>query len=238
MSDAGDNRDEDDDGVITAAEYVLGVLPPEEARRFADAAMRDPALRRDIALWEERLAQLAEDVEAVAPPPHVWAAMRDALRREGARSSLWESVVFWRGMTFASLGTAAAVAMAAIIAVSPGMGPARMQGGLVAALASPEGGAAFVATYDPASRRIVIVPATVTQHPGKVPELWLVTHDKRVISLGVVHDQKARAVTIPPALLSQANAGAGLVITLEPPGGAPGGVATGPAVAKGELSPI
>lgn len=51
-----------------AAEYVLGLLPPEEHDAMARAASRDPALARDIEKWNEKLAPLLDSPE-VPPPP-------------------------------------------------------------------------------------------------------------------------------------------------------------------------
>jgi anti-sigma-K factor RskA len=54
----------------------------------------------------------------------------------------------------------------------------------------------------------------------------------------VFDDAQARAARIPDALMPLLSDGALLAVTMEPPGGAPGGVATGPIVAKGGISTL
>jgi anti-sigma-K factor RskA len=226
---------------VVGAEYVLGLLGPEGEARIRMALNRDPELRADVGEWQDRLARIADDLSPVEPPLHVWSAIRKTIasERRRPRVTAWDSARFWRGVSFASLSTAAAAAaIAVIVSISRPADMSVTQSRLVAALAAAEGRAAFVANYDPLRKQIVIVPANVTVQAGRVPELWLVTKDKRVISLGVVDSAGPMAVIIPPELIAETAPGSALVVTLEPPGGAPGGVATGPAIAKGELSPI
>ena len=54
-------------------------------------------------------------------------------------------------------------------------------------------------------------------------------------SLGIVSIDKSHTVAVSQDLQAALNAGSVLAITLEPPGGAPGGTATGPVIAKGEI---
>jgi len=249
MSEETIHNGEDDTPALRAAEYVLGLLSPEEELELRKEATRDDQLRAEIARWEEAFARFVAELPPVAPPDHVWTRISQSLSANAVsgqavqlarqpRQSAWNSLRLWRGLAVTGLAaTAAACAIAVVTYVQrPALTP--LQDRLVAALASGDQKAAFVATYDPLREQIVIVPATEIGQPDKVPELWLVTGDERVISLGVVDSAKAQAVIIPPELVPEASAGAGLVITLEPPGGAPGGVATGPAIAQGELSPI
>lgn len=247
MTQAGDYHDEDEANALRTAEYVLGVLSSDEEQQLRDAATRDPELRAQIAHWEQNLTRIADQLPSVPPPEKIWRGIREVMKAEvearplaqpQARPSLWNNAAFWRGVSFASLATAAAACLIAIIPLFRPALPGAAQSRLVAALTAAEGPATFVATYDPQHRQMLIVPASMLREPERVPELWLVTRDKRVISLGVVSPEQPRAVAIPPHLVSETGAGAALVITLEPPGGAPGGVATGPAIAKGDLSPI
>ena len=73
MTDAYNERD----GL--AAEYVLGTLEAV-ARREAEAlAARNPAFAELVAEWERRLAPLAEDIQAVAPPAGLLARIENIL---------------------------------------------------------------------------------------------------------------------------------------------------------------
>jgi anti-sigma-K factor RskA len=154
------------------------------------------------------------------------------------RRLLWEDANFWRQIAFLSTSLASIACVVALAAVfSMDLGPPQSR--LVASLAAGADPAAFVATYDPQRHQMLVVPAALADGAERrVPELWLVTKDKRVVALGIVDAARPHALTIPPALIAETSAGAGLIITLEPQGGAPDGVATGPAIAKGELAPI
>lgn len=62
MSDANDYR---------AAEYVLGLLRPEERAAVERDAATDRTLAEEIAFWNERLTPLL-DAGEVRPPPHLF----------------------------------------------------------------------------------------------------------------------------------------------------------------------
>ncbi|MBX2804398.1 MAG: anti-sigma factor [Hyphomicrobiales bacterium] len=251
MTDKNETLPERDEVSLRAAELVLGLLSPIEADEVRREASGNHLLSAEISLWEEKLAGMADELHPVTPPPGLWMSIEEALRAETATRaakqeapgqrparSLWNNIGFWRGLSFAGLGTAVAASIFALVMFWQANALLTDQDRLVVALQAGEEQAAFVATYDPQRKQIVIVPAQVINETERVPELWLVTKDKRVVSLGVIASESAQAVVIPPDLIEETSAGAGLVITLEPPGGAPGGVATGPAIAQGELAPI
>lgn len=238
---------------LRAAEYVLGLLPVEEAKRLRQEMVGDGALSADIALWEESFACIAENLRPVAPPDSVWQHIESTLnavppnaREKTAirvhpsvvQTSLWDNIAFWRSISFAGIGTAVMASIVAFVLFWQSSALPTGQSPLVAVLQARQGQAVFVATFDPQNRQIIVVPAQINHETERVPELWLVTRDRRSISLGVIASESAQAVIIPPDLVDDTHAGAELLITLEPAGGAPGGVATGPTIAQGKLSPI
>jgi anti-sigma-K factor RskA len=56
MSEEADIPRQDDGGAI-AAEYVLGVLAPEEHAAVGERLGSDPVLRADVRFWRARLAR-------------------------------------------------------------------------------------------------------------------------------------------------------------------------------------
>src|SRR5512147_3163373 len=112
-----------------AAEYVLGTLEGRPRRQFERQLERDPALRREVARWQERLAPLTGAAPAVAPPARVWRNIqrRIAPGTSGTRglARLWESAEFWRGAAFAS-SLAALVLAAYLAALLPAAQPREM----------------------------------------------------------------------------------------------------------------
>lgn len=194
------------------------------------------------------LDEMAEGLRPVSPPKAVWTNIERSLdgaalavAAKNARqstASLWDNIAFWRGLSFAGTGAAIAASVVALLLFWQTGAFLPRRDRLVATLQADEGRTAFVATYDPLRNQIITVPARLIRKKERVPELWLVTKDERAVSLGVIASESAQVVVVPPDLVDDTSEGTALVITLEPPGGAPGGVATGSAIAQGELAPI
>jgi anti-sigma-K factor RskA len=68
--------------------------------------------------------------------------------------------------------------------------------------------------------------------------LWVIPADGTPHSLGVLRTQGATALTLRPENRQRIAAGAVLAVTVEPVGGSPSGLPTGPVVAKGILSRV
>ena len=66
-------------------------------------------------------------------------------------------------------------------------------------------------------------------------ELWLLPQGAKPASLGILDPAGGTERPLPPELAAQLRPGAALAITLEPDGGAPGGVPSGPVTYRGRL---
>jgi anti-sigma-K factor RskA len=109
-------------------------------------------------------------------------------------------------------------------------------GQYVALLQKDSASPAFILTVDGATRNFTVRRVGATPEPGKSYELWLVSDKlQRPRSLGVIggNDFTVRPVLsgYDPDTVSQAT----FAVTLEPEGGSPTGVATGPIVYTGKL---
>jgi anti-sigma-K factor RskA len=226
-----------DDGTPLAAEYVLGTLDAAERRAFERRLGQEPSLRAEVEFWEQRLGTLAAEVGPVEPGPGVLArieAQLDAGDRSQPRSSLWESLPFWRFTTAA----AAALAAASLIAlIYLGRGPVPGEP-LVAKLDVPSGQAGFVAAFDPARDSLTIVPASTPNVSQRVLELWLIAPGEQPRSLGLIEPGRPVQINVPAALKDRLSATAALAVSLEPPGGSPTGLPTGPVIASGKLTKL
>lgn len=109
---------------------------------------------------------------------------------------------------------------------------------LVASLTQSGDAPAFVAQYDPLKKALLIRTA-VADEDEKVPEVWLIPaqgdREGEVLSLGVMDEAAPDTLPISEDFLSLIGEGGTLAITMEPVGGAPNGVATGPVIALGKL---
>ena len=159
MSDSGAG-DGDDRGPPSAAEYVLGVLSAHERRAVEQRITREPAFAREVAFWEERLGGLAEGIPPVRVSSGVWTRIEAALDRGSrvtARSALWQSLAFWRGL---ALG-ASALAAACLAALFYLPQPPTLRPPLVAKLDETSGKSGFFAAANPADGSLTIVPAAL-----------------------------------------------------------------------------
>jgi anti-sigma-K factor RskA len=162
----------------------------------------------------------------------------------------------WRNIaTFTSAMAAALVAMIATQLYQPDLLPDGLRpkvrtqlvevkttiaptpsGQYVALLQKDSGSPAFILTVDGATRNFTVRRVGATPEPGKSYELWLVSDKlQRPRSLGVIGGND---FTTRPALASYDTDTvnkATYAVTVEPEGGSPTGVATGPIVFTGKL---
>lgn len=238
---SGDDFSADPPGPdLEAAEYALGVQDAVQRRRSEARIDGDPAFAARVAAWEGRLAGLFSAIAPVPPPPHVWPRIRRQLgwpAVEGARGGLWQSVGFWRAAAAAAVVAASALAVLYTAREAPQpVSPAPLAR-TVTTLSFDDGTPAYLATLDTTSGAILLVPVpSAPDAEGRVPELWLIPAGEAPRSLGVVTTDKAHTISVPAELRRAMTAGSVLAISLEPPGGAPLGVPTGPIVAKGSIT--
>jgi anti-sigma-K factor RskA len=231
---------------LLAMDVALGALGRAE-RRAAELRQRsDPAFRALVEAWTAQLAPLDGETAAVPPPASVWDAIDDeitpaprpAAPASAPRASWWNSLPVWRSLAFA--GTAAAVIAIAQIGPAPvappsPSAPPRM---LVAALAAADGTPLLSAAYDPVRGAVVLTPATQRQDAGKSAELWVIEGKNPPRSLGVIDIKDPNAHVIGRDRLQGLQSGATLAISIEPYGGSPTGLPTGPVVATGTLRAV
>lgn len=234
---------------LLAMELALGLLDGSaraaaEARRATDSAFA--ALVRS---YEDSLVPLAEALPPVPPPPALWDRVAAEIEADSrlatpaaptapAAIPWWNRLVLWRGAT-----AALAALSLALLVTRPGPAPPapapRPAGALLAATLAAEGGQPLVtAALDPSRRAVILAPVESPALDGRVPELWLIPADGRPRSLGLVDLGGTRRVAVPATVLALVAEGAVLAVSLEPAGGSPTGLPTGPVVATGRLTPL
>jgi anti-sigma-K factor RskA len=241
MSDAPEDPD------LLAAEYVLGVLDAPESAAVEAQAERDDALALAIEQWQNRLAPLAMLADPVPPPEALWPRLATAIGgfaepepaagaavvafpRPSTRHSLgaWNSLGVWRA------ATAAALALAAVFAGIAFLQRPAPPGELAAALAPANAPApVFLAETQPDGSILVRPLSHVAVESGKDLELWALPEGAtRPVSLGVL---PAIGKHVPGEL---AKAATQLLVSLEPQGGSPTGLPTGPVLYAGTLTRV
>jgi len=227
---------------LEAAEYALGVQDSAQRRRSQGRIDAEPAFAARVAAWESRLAGLFAGIAPAPPPPHLWPGIRRRLgwpAVEGARGGLWQSVGFWRSAAAAAVVAASALAVLYTAREAPPPVARAPLARAVTTLSFDDGTPAYLATLDATTGAILLVPVpSAPDAEGRVPELWLIPAGEAPRSLGVVTTDKAHTIGVPAELRRAMTAGSVLAISLEPQGGAPQGVPTGPIVAKGSIVSI
>lgn len=242
---------------LLAAEFVVGVLDADQRRRVQTRIDTEAAFAGLVAEWELRLIGLLAEIDPVSVPEHVWLQLRTRLGWspvEGARRGVWQNAGFWRAAT----AVAAAAAIAAVVvgriadaptsapqppqvAVQPVPAPAPEETAAkpVTTLAHDDGTTGWLASVDVVRGSVLMVPVPApADTQGRVPELWLIPTGEAPRSLGLVSIDKSHTVSVPAELRRALAVGSTLAITLEPQGGAPGGVPTGPVIVKGDIRAI
>jgi anti-sigma-K factor RskA len=214
-----------------AAEYVLGTLRGRARRRF-ERWLVSPQVGDIVKGWEERLAGLEPRLDKVTPPTTVWRGIENRLDLRRKPATRW-----------------LAIAASLIIATVIGFYVLRQPP------ATPELAATQKALIQENAQTIywsvellgdnqelaVHVQSPHALEPGKALELWVlpapgVNHGQPV-SLGLLpaNGAERRALT---AAQRAALAGARqLAVSLEPAGGSPTGLPTGPVLHVAALAP-
>jgi anti-sigma-K factor RskA len=227
------NIDSDDDTPL-AGEYVLGVLSAAERRAFEARMAREPALRSEVEYWEQRLGVLASEVNPIDPPPQIWTNIEAAIATNIAHDGFWQNLLFWRWAAIGSAGLAAAslVALTYIARMPTPNAP------LIAKLEASGGEAGFIAAIDSAGAGLTIVPTSVPNVNQRALELWLIAPGEHPRSLGLIEPGRPVHINLPAHLIPSAAPQATLAVSLEPLGGSPTGLPSGPVIASGKLAKL
>jgi anti-sigma-K factor RskA len=226
-------RPEEDD-VMLAAEYALGVMQGADRDAFAARIANEPALAAKVRAWDEHFTGFADGIAPVAPPPKLQSKVQERLfGKPEAKPSFWNSLNLWRGLAFASV--AALVAMSAYT-----LRPAIEQpsgGALMAQVAGETNAVTLAAYYDEAKGELRLNRVAGSAATGRSFELWLIAGQDAPVSLGVLPPENVTRVLIPERLRAKFKDGV-LAISDEPTGGSTTGAPTGTVLATGKLTVI
>ena len=221
-----------------AAEYVLGTMSARARRRFEIHLRGNPQLRRAVSQWEMRLAPLTGALPAIEPPARVWQAIKARLRfGRTVRPGFWESLSFWRVSSFAS----GLLALALIVMVALPKPETPVEAGRMVVVLNDLATSkpAMTASWEPGQRGGRTLRIRVIGHaemgPNTAWELWMLPGgDQKPVSLGLITTHETQVVKIPETLAVRLDSAHGLAMSVEPAGGSPTGLPTGPVLYAGE----
>jgi anti-sigma-K factor RskA len=192
-----------------------------------------------------------ERTEHVTAPPVIPPEIEPKVERSANVVQLARRVSRWRRMTVVMGAIAALLALYIGLAhFAPGLlplgprtqvvaqapGPGQLGARLVAVLQQEPTAPAFLLTVDPQSRTLVVRRVSATPEAGRSYELWLISSQfPTPKSLGVVGTDEFTLRPIPGNFDVATLRAASYAVSLEPSGGSPSGVPTGPVLFTGKI---
>jgi len=229
---------DDIDGL--AAEYVLGTLPRDERLAVAERRAADKALDKAIAAWERRLSPMIETVSPVAPSPNLYNKIRaqiglsqHVVSLRAREQQLARRAARWRN---AFVG-ASALAACAVGVLGYRETSFRQDGRqYVAVLHSGTDKPAFLLTLDTKTSTCVITAVNAPPQPEKIYQVWMVNDQMpKPKSLGMLNEGEMNVMPMAPGPETDLLMNASFAVSLEPMGGSPTGLPTGPVLFTGKL---
>lgn len=222
-----------------AADWLTGGLSPAAQRRALRLLEQSPAFTSAVQRWRERLdAGLLSSKEHGQPADAIWqgiAARIDAPQdpaQTAATETGWGARA-WRRLSLLLGGVAvAAVAFSVMLVVQQ---PSQTGGTAapvqMAALMHGEGGQSAVVTVQNGALTLTAV-GPLAPPSGKSYQLWLLPTQGAPVSLGVMAAGQTR-YPLPAAAQAQLARAKAFAVSVEPPGGSPTGLPTGPVIMVG-----
>jgi anti-sigma-K factor RskA len=212
-----------------AREYVLGTLTGRPRGRFARVLSFSLVARRAVATWERRLAPLAAAVRPVEPPESSWRAIEAALghgRAPRARAS-----GYWPAL-------AAALALVAILfgGLYLNQQPVVERPAYVSVVTDAATGPVWLLQAFTEARALRV--STVNPRPapaGRSYELWMLPDGGNPVSLGLLPEMGGAQLGLSAAQLGVLSRTMTLAVSVEPAGGSPTGLPTGPVILTAPL---
>ncbi len=230
---------------ILAAEFVAGLLDPQQQADAESRLARDAAFAREVDAWRARLAEFDDTAPELPAGPALLQRIEESVRLDAAvapnapqasRPRFWNNLFALR--TTAAFASVLAVifALTSLIALRYAQEEIARKPVYVAILvddATRNAGAVVNAFAD---GRVELIPLTDINVPeGRALEIWTLW-DRSVGPRSVGLIDRARAVTLNLSGLPKTGPDQLFEITLEPASGSPIGRPTGPILFKGTTS--
>lgn len=226
--------DEDD---LLAGEIALGLLDGPEREAAVGRLGNDAALAERVDWWRERFEPLSAG-DSVEPSEGLWQRIEAMLPGNDNAAVIearrWRAAALAATVVAGLLGVAlvlrpAPVPPAAPSATAPPSAPV-----LLASIVSESGVVATIA-YNPTAGDLTIAPGKFDAGKRDA-ELWIIPADGTPRSLGTIDPTRAATRPARSDVRRLIARGASFAISLEPRGGSPTGLPTGPILGTGKIS--
>ena len=227
--------DEDDD--VLASELALGLLDGPERKAATLRLRSDVALAERVDWWRERFEPLSV-ADSVEPSEDLWHRIETMLPSND--NAAITDARRWRAAALAATvvaGVLGAVLMLRPAPMPPAPVPAATSTPVPVLLASIAGDGGVVATiaYNQTAGDLTIAPGKLDAG-ARDAELWIIPADGTPRSLGTIDPARAATTAARASVRELIKGGAIFAISLEPHGGSPTGLPTGPIIGTGKIS--
>lgn len=213
-----------------AREYVVGTLHGQARRRFERVLSESYSARYAVWRWEQRLSAISETADDVKPPERAWELIAARLWAATARPKNYaRTLTLWRSLAGLMATLSLCLAIFLPLETDP---PEQKYAPDHVAFVGEESAPLWIISADLQSgqlqaRAINAEAASV----DKVFELWMLPEEGAPQSIGLMPvSGDSVAIDMPHGLLALLRASKGLAISVEPIGGSPTGLPTGPVV--------
>ncbi|MEY1555976.1 anti-sigma factor [Yoonia sp. R2331] len=227
---------------MLAAEYVLGLLTPDEATAFEALMEVDGDARASYARWAEDFVGMTDDIAPVDPPEALLQQIKAAAfgtaameppaeaPEQAAPAPQRQSLLERLGL-LPAIGGGLIAAAVALWAINPLIGPLLDPPATATVLlASADESLVVEVGYVEDSGNLEVTRTAGAAPEGQVLELWVIKGDGPPVSLGVLPTDETGTLVVAETLWPLLR-GAQCAISIEPPGGSPTGAPTGDIVA-------
>ncbi|MEQ8895536.1 MAG: anti-sigma factor [Roseovarius sp.] len=223
---------------ILIDEIVLGLADDADVARVEEMASRDPAVAKKLVRAQARFAPLDDTADEIALPDGFWSRVEQGLDAGGIEtgptqtdvvdlSAARRALTRWRGAALGSIAAAILLAMTLGWSVMTPVEPS-----VIAVLLNDDGEAIALVEGRPDNTTLVTLLEQAQVSSERVMQVWTKPDDDGPpISLGLLASGRSETLTIQglPAPSPQQL----YEITVEPAGGSPTNLPTGPILGKG-----
>ena len=224
---------------VAAAELALGLLEGDDRAAALRRTLAEPAFAREVERWRAHLANLFAVIPEVSPPAELGERVIGGLDRPS--DSAPASAGRWKAFSLISSLAAASLLGVLLIRPEPRAAPppaaVAQPAPLVAAFTIEGKEAPVVAIYDSA-RATVRMPGPLLSPAGQSAQLWAIVGDAPPRPLGTFRSAGVDSVEADAPGAAPIAPGTTLAISIEPLGGSPTGLPTGPVVATATLARV
>jgi len=221
-----------------AGEYVMGTLHGRARQRFEHLLEEDARLREQVRYWQQRLHPLTDRIAPIVPPISIWQqiAVRVGMGDEREHRSWIQRL----GLDIPTLWPAAGVCLL-VIAIAVVMllpRPVAFDVDYSASIHNEQQQRLWDIAVDIQHQQLRLSPVAITSRGDtSVYELWLLPGDGTAPqSLGLLPTNDTVVIAL-SASIAWATAN-GLAVSIEPAGGSPTGLPTGPVVYQAAITAV